>query len=143
MGLDTVRWLAQTGEVAVVTHPAFGAATSVPGQGVAPRFLFGSLLRMLGADGAIVIGAEGRFPVAESDVRDVVEALRGKRGTLLPTLPILGGGLDVAQAPRWAAEYGPDVGLLVGSSLYEQGDLEGAARRLVSAIRQETGGGTV
>jgi ribulose-bisphosphate carboxylase large chain len=141
MGLDTVRWLAQTGEVAVVTHPAFGAATSAPGQGVAPRFLFGSLLRILGADGAIVIGSEGRFPVTEAEVRAIVEALREVRGTVLPTLPILGGGVDVAQAPRWAAEYGPDVGLLVGSSLYAQGDLEVAARRLVSAVRQETGGG--
>jgi ribulose-bisphosphate carboxylase large chain len=141
-GLDTVRWLAHTGKVAVVTHPAFGAATSVPGQGVAPRFLFGSVLRLLGADGAIVIGAEGRFPVAESEVRDIVEVLKEERGSVFPTLPILGGGVDVALAPRWAAEYGPDIGLLVGSSLYEQGDLEAAARRLVSAVRQETGGGT-
>lgn len=140
-GLDSVRWLAQTGRVAVVTHPAFGGGMSAPGQGVAPPFLFGALLRMLGADGVIVIGAQGRFPVSEAEVRDVVAGLTEPRGSAVPSLPILGGGVDVALAPRWAAEFGPDIGLLIGSSLYAQGDLEAAARRLVAAVRSPQQGG--
>jgi ribulose-bisphosphate carboxylase large chain len=139
-GLDTVRWLAQTGDMVVVTHPAFGGATSTTDQGVEPRFRFGALLRLLGADGVIVIGAEGRFPVTQLEVRTVIEGLREPRDGTPASLPILGGGVDVVRAPRWAADYGPDVGLLVGGSLYAQGDLEAAARRLVSAVRAETGG---
>ncbi len=134
-GLDTLRWLAQTQRMAVVTHPAFAAAVSAPGRGMAPRLVFGTLLRMLGADGVIVIGAKGRFPVSEAQVEDIVRSLREPRGTERPALPILGGGVDVRLAPRWAREFGPDVGLLVGGSLYAQGDLEAAARRLVAVVR--------
>ncbi len=134
-GLDTVRWLAQTQRMVVVTHPAFGAAVSAPGRGMAPRFVFGMLLRMLGADGVIVIGAQGRFPVSEAEVEDIVRGLREPRSAMRPALPILGGGVDVRLAPRWARELGPDIALLVGGGLYAQRNLEAAARRLAAAVR--------
>jgi hypothetical protein len=42
--------------------------------------------------------------------------------------------VDAARVPYWIERYGTDVMFLIGSSLYAQGDVEAATRRLVDTV---------
>ncbi len=133
-GLDAVRVIATTSGLAVLTHPALAGVFFQPHHGIRPEVLFGTLYRLLGADAVIYPNQGGRFVWEERASHAVNDALRrpwqGKR----PALPVPGGGIDAARVAHWAELYGPDTMFLVGSSLYAQGDVERAARRLREAV---------
>lgn len=130
-GLDTLRWLAERSGMALLAHPTFAGGFVQPGHGINGEFLFGTLLRLLGSDGVILINAGGRFPVPEDQVLATARRLRDRALPSPPALPVLGGGVEVAEIPRWIERFGPDVMFLVGGSLYAQGDLERAAEGLL------------
>lgn len=135
LGWDVVRWLAAESGLAVFTHPTFsGPLWATPDAGIAPQILLGDLLRLLGADVVIYPNAAGRFPITPQEVEAIAARLRAPREGIRPALPMLGGGIDVDRVGEWASHFGPDAVLLVGSSLYAQGDLHAAASRLRQAI---------
>ncbi len=134
-GLDTVRWLAQESGLIVLAHPTFSGALFAGEHGVAPDVMLGLVLRLLGADGVIYVNAGGRFPVSEAQCDAINARLREPYHGLAPALPVPGGGVDVERVPYWISRYGVDVMLLIGSSLYAQGDVEAASRRLTETVR--------
>jgi ribulose-bisphosphate carboxylase large chain len=138
-GLDAVRAIAASSGVAVLTHPTVAGAFFRPDHGIRPEVLFGTLFRLLGADGVIYPNQGGRFVWEERASHAINEALRRPWGALRPSLPVPGGGIDAARVPHWLALYGPDTMFLVGSSLYAQGDVERAARRLRDSVEREGG----
>jgi ribulose-bisphosphate carboxylase large chain len=137
-GLDTVRWLAENSGMIVLVHPTFSGALYHADHGVAPHVL-GRLLRVLGSDGVTYVNAGGRFPVSEQECHVVNESLRGPLGSLRAALPVPGGGMDVGRVEYWTERYGVETMFLIGSSLYAQGDLEAASRRLVDAVSRAAG----
>jgi len=132
-GLDTLRWLAENSGLIVLVHPTFSGALYHADHGIALPML-GRLLRVLGSDGVTYVNSAGRFPVTEQECHAVNDSLRGPLGSLRPALPVPGGGMDVDRAAYWTERYGVDTMFLIGSSLYAQGDLEVASRRLVDAV---------
>lgn len=132
-GLDTLRWLAEHSGVALLAHPTFAGGFAQPGHGIDGTWLFGTLLRLLGSDGVILINAGGRFPVPEDQALTTAHRLRDRALPSPPAIPVLGGGVSVAEIPRWVDRFGADVMFLVGGSLYAQGDLERAAAGLLAA----------
>ena len=68
------------------------------------------------------------------------EAIHARLRRPLPgvrsALPVVGGGARVDTLARWAARYGPDTAFLVGGSLYQQPDVEAAARELVGVLER-------
>ena len=137
-GLDTLRWLAENSGLIVLVHPTFSGALYHADHGVSLPVL-GRLLRVLGSDGVTYVNAGGRFPVTERECHAVNDSLRGPLGSLRPALPVPGGGMDVDRAAYWTERYGVDTMFLIGSSLYAQGDLEVASRRLVDAVTGAAG----
>jgi ribulose-bisphosphate carboxylase large chain len=142
VGLDGLRWLAEQGGLAVLAHPAFAGGVTHPGHGIVPEVLFGTLLRVLGADGVILINAGGRFPVAEAEALGIAENLRDPDLPIRPALPVLVGGLSVAEIPRWITRFGSDVMFLVGGDLYAQGNLERAAAYLRQLVERNAEAGS-
>jgi ribulose-bisphosphate carboxylase large chain len=136
LGLDSVRWLASASGLVLLTHPAWSGTLFAPGHGIAPEIVYGDLLRRLGADGVIHVNAGGRFPVSVGTCEAIHERLRRPLPGVLPALPVVGGGVRVDTLPRWAARYGRDTVFLVGGSLYQQPDVEAAARDLVQALER-------
>jgi ribulose-bisphosphate carboxylase large chain len=134
MGLDALRWLAESSGMVLLSHPTFAGGLARPGHGISAEFLFGTLLRALGSDGVILINAGGRFPVPEEQALATARRLRDPALALRPALPVLGGGVAVAEIPRWIERFGRDVMFLVGGSLYAQGDLERAAQHLLATV---------
>ena len=134
-GLDTVRWLAAESGMIVVAHPTFSGALLTEQHGVAPDVMLGLVLRLLGADAVIYVNAGGRFPVSEAECEAINARLRQPYHGLAPALPVPGGGVEAERVPYWIERYGTDVMFLIGSSLYAQGDVEAATRRLVDTVR--------
>ncbi|MGH9381376.1 MAG: RuBisCO large subunit C-terminal-like domain-containing protein [Thermoanaerobaculia bacterium] len=135
LGWDVVRWLAAESGLAVFTHPTFsGPLWAVPDTGIAPEILLGDLLRLLGSDVVVYPNAAGRFPITLQEVNAIAARLRRPWEGIRPALPMLGGGIDLERVGEWASRFGPDTVLLVGSSLYAQGDLRAASSRLRQAI---------
>jgi ribulose-bisphosphate carboxylase large chain len=139
-GLDTVRWLAETSGLILLLHPTFSGALGQEGHGIAPALLFGTLLRLIGGDGVIYVNAGGRFPVTEAQCSAINARLRAPLGDLQAALPVPGGGVDAERVGYWIDRYGTDTMFLIGSSLYAQGELESASRKLADAVREHCHG---
>ena len=135
-GLDAVRAMAVSSGLAILSHPTLAGVFFHGDHGISPGVLFGKLYRLIGADGVIYPNPGGRFQMSDGAARAINENLRAPWGGLRPAMPVPGGGMDAARVPHWADLYGPDTMFLVGSSLYAQGDVERAARRLRETVER-------
>lgn len=136
LGPDTVRWIAEGWDLAILAHPALAGAYFQAQHGIAPDVLLGTVFRMIGSDGVIYPNEGGRFPFARRICEGINRRLRAPLGTLRPAFPVPGGGIDAARVPYWIDQYGVDTLFLVGSSLYGRPDVERAARHLVETVRR-------
>jgi ribulose-bisphosphate carboxylase large chain len=139
MGLDTLRLIRDQYGLAVLAHPALTGSLFGRSAGMAPELVLGDLFRLAGADAVIYPNAGGRFDFSAATCARINQHLRRPLGSLRASLPAPAGGMDVASAGHWLRRYGPDTLLLIGGSLYAQGDLErGAAalRRVVEGLDQ-------
>jgi ribulose-bisphosphate carboxylase large chain len=134
LGLDSLRWLATSSGFVLLTHPTWSGTLFGDGHGIAPDVVYGDLLRRLGADGVIHVNSGGRFPVDVEVCEAIHRRLREPLPGVAPAFPVVGGGVRVDTLPQWAARYGTDTVFLVGGSLYQQPDVEEAARSLVQAL---------
>jgi len=135
-GLDGLQRISRETGLAVLAHPALTGAFFGASHGVLPEVLLGDVFRVLGADGVIYPNVGGRFPFDDRTCQAINERLRGDLGKIRPAFPVPGGGIDVKIVPHWLGRYGPDTILLIGASLYSQGDLTQATRRLVDAVER-------
>jgi ribulose-bisphosphate carboxylase large chain len=116
----------------VLAHPSFGGP-----RRFAQDLLFGSLLRLYGADAVIFVGYAGRFGTPRATCRSLVERLRRPWGPLLPALPVPGGGIQLENVPELLEFYGPDSMLLVGGSLQiEAGAVLERSRAFVRCVHE-------
>jgi ribulose-bisphosphate carboxylase large chain len=120
----------------VLSHPSFlGGFTASASHGIGPDVLFGTLLRLAGADVTIFPSWGGRFSLTRDQCLAIAEAARRPLHGLAPMLPAPGGGMSVARAPELLEAYGPDTMFLIGADLHRGGDPRNAAQRLVAATR--------
>jgi ribulose-bisphosphate carboxylase large chain len=120
----------------VLAHPSFlGAFTAATSHGIAPDVLFGTLLRLAGADATIFPSWGGRFSLTRAQCLAIAEAARRPLHDVAPALPTPGGGMSIDRAPELLEAYGPDTLFLVGGDLRRGGDPRRAAERLVAATR--------
>ncbi|BAU58822.1 similar to ribulose-1,5-bisphosphate carboxylase [Halorhodospira halochloris] len=134
-GLDALIWARDNYDLALMAHPAFAGAVAGAEHGIDPALQLGEITRLFGADMVVYTNAEGRFPTYDQELCDRInDRLWRPLGDIRPALPTPGGGVDAARAPYWVERYGPDVVLLIGGSLYAQGDLRAAARRLQDVV---------
>ena len=143
VGLDTVRWIAETSELAILAHPSLAGAFFHPSHGIAPEVMLGQIFRVIGSDGVIYPNVGGRFGFSEAACNAINASLRKPLGPLRPSFPVPGGGIDVAEVPHWIDRYGIDTIFLIGGSLYAQSDLTEAGRRLLEAVRRHCDAGPI
>ncbi|GIJ73112.1 RuBisCO large subunit C-terminal-like domain-containing protein [Virgisporangium ochraceum] len=118
----------------VLAHPSFlGGFTASATHGIAPDVLFGTLLRLAGADATIFPSWGGRFSLTREQCLAIADAARRPLRGLPPILPAPGGGMSVARAPELLGAYGPDTIFLIGADLHRDGDPRRAAEHLVAA----------
>jgi ribulose-bisphosphate carboxylase large chain len=100
-----------------LAHPAFGGATRI-----APVWLLGRFLRLIGADAVIYPNYGGRFSYSSDECRDIADAARAPWDGLRPAFPVPAGGMTVDRVGEMITFYGRDVVLLIGGGLLSAGD---------------------
>lgn len=133
-GLDALRYARDEFGLAVMAHPALTGAYFAPDHGIAPELLLGDLFRLAGADASIYPNTGGRFGFSVETCEAINHHLRRPLAGIEPSLPTPGGGMDIQRAPEWVRRYGPDTIVLIGGSLYAQGDLAAASKALREAL---------
>lgn len=133
-GLDSMRWIRDHLGLVIMAHPALTGAYLHPSHGIAAELLLGDLFRIAGADAVIYPNAGGRFGFSRALCEKINQRLRQPLGGLAASFPTPGGGMSTDRAADWAKRYGSDTIFLIGGSLYGQGDLITASRKLKQAI---------
>lgn len=133
-GLDAMRALRDATGLAIVAHPGLTGAYFGPRAGIRAPLLLGDVYRAAGADAVIYPNTGGRFDFSARTCAAINDRLRAPLGALRAALPMPAGGIDAARAAHWVRRYGPDTALLIGASLYAQGDPRAAAAALRVAV---------
>ena len=136
-GLGVARSLARDHDLMLMAHPTFSGGHFVSRhEGIEPGLLFGTLLRLAGADVVVFPNVGGRFRFSRDDCASIAARLRAPLGRLPPAWPCPAGGMRFEQLPGMCADYGPDAVLLIGGALIGYGeDLEASTRSFVDVIR--------
>jgi ribulose-bisphosphate carboxylase large chain len=111
--------------MAVLAHPSMSG-----GGQIAPDLLFGTLLRLWGADALIFANYGGRFGFPPAICASLSARALAPLHGLLASLPTPAGGMELARVPELLDFFGRDVMLLIGGSLLLAGariEQEGAA----------------
>lgn len=117
-------------DIAFIAHPALAGASRI-----APPVHFGTLFRLLGADGLVFPNYGGRFGYSPDTCRNIAERATVSWSGLQTSLPIPAGGMTTERTAEILSFYGPDVMLLIGGNLLAaKGRLVEATARFVTAV---------
>jgi ribulose-bisphosphate carboxylase large chain len=117
-----------------MSHPSFLGSTVVnPQQGISHGIVFGTIMRLAGADISIFPNYGGRFSFSQQQCKEIAQACAVPLGELAPIFPSPGGGMTLDRVPEMIEVYGNDLTLLIGGALH-RGDLSINAQRLVDAV---------
>ena len=139
VGLDTLRRLASLDiGIPIFVHPALlGSYVMSPEHGIDCGMLFGTLMRLAGADATIFPNYGGRFPLSIEDCVGIVRASRRPMDGILPIFPTPAGGMELQNIREMLQRYGRDTLVLVGSGLFRCGDdLIANCRRFLDAVSE-------
>lgn len=103
-------------DFAFFAHPAMAGAARI-----APPFLFGKLLRLLGADASIFPNYGGRFGYTRETCVAIAAACRAPMGGLKPAAPVPAGGMTLHRVGEMLELFGRDTVLLIGGDLLAAG----------------------
>jgi ribulose-bisphosphate carboxylase large chain len=127
VGLPLLQQLASMpAGLPILAHPSLGGVLRA-----AEPVLFGKLFRWYGADGVIFPHAGGRFSYSPDTCRALAAALRAPHSRVRDAFPVPAGGITAERVPDLLRFYGRDCILLLGSSLYEAGEVHFERTRML------------
>lgn len=131
-GFDAINRLAQDADfgLPIMAHPShLGPYILSPDHGYAHGLLFGTLMRLAGADISVFPNYGGRFRFSRAECSQIVDSCSAVDGFGPAILPSPGGGMTLDRLPEMRAHYGQDCVYLLGGSLLRYGDATGDAIR--------------
>lgn len=137
-GFDAMRMLADDDSLAlpIMAHPSFlGSNVVNPDQGIDHGIMFGTLMRLAGADIAIFPNYGGRFSFSPAECARIKDLCHAPLGAIAPSWPSPGGGMTLDRLSEMTDFYGTDVALLIGGALH-RGDLATNSRGMVEALKE-------
>ena len=137
-GFDAMRLLAEDSTIGlpVMAHPSFGGvlATSKD-SGITHATLYGTLMRLSGADASVYPNFGGRFSFTKEECVGIARATGEPLGALKQAFPAPGGGMTPERTAEMLQVYGKDFILLVGAGLHRNGpDLTANAKQLLRML---------
>jgi len=136
-GFDFMRDVTARDDVAIpiMGHPALlGGFVSSPTGGIAHGVLFGTLMRLAGADASIFPNFGGRFSFSPESCSEISAACLEPIEGISPIWPAAGGGMTMDRTSEMLDFYGKDIVLLIGGDLHRGGSLREGAEAFRSAI---------
>lgn len=138
VGWDTLRALSEDKEIdlPIMAHPAFiGSLVTSPENGMTHRVLFGTMMRLMGADISVYPNFGGRFAFSKEECLDIVRGCSEELSGLASIFPCPGGGMTFQNVSDMLKVYGNDVIYLMGGGLFRRGtDLVQNTRELRSLV---------
>jgi len=135
-GFDSIRVIASddTLSLPILGHPTMlGSLVTSKHEGIAHGIIFGTLMRLAGADISIFPNIGGRFSFSEEQCLDIGDKSREKLGNLNPMLIAPAGGMTLERIPEMINMYGKDTALLIGGAL-SRGSLADNAARMCEIV---------
>jgi ribulose-bisphosphate carboxylase large chain len=135
-GFDVIRALAAAKiGVPIIAHPAFLGSYALNPQGIAAPALFGSIMRLSGADASIFPNFGGRFPLSRETCVGIADACRKDYCGCAPIFPTPAGGMSLDKVAGMKAAYGNDFLALVGGGLFSVGsDIKENCEKFLNAL---------
>ena len=136
-GFDSLRVLAADDSLAlpIQGHPAMlGSLVTSKNEGIAHGIVFGTLMRLAGADISIFPNMGGRFSFSQEQCLEIAKDSRGELGKLKPLFIAPAGGMTLERIPEMINMYGKDTALLIGGAL-SRGNLADNAARMSEMVR--------
>ena len=140
VGLDALQSLAEANlGVPILIHTAAAEVfTGAVASGIGQAVLFGKLLRLAGADSVFTTTPFARRPPPRAVYDLGIEWMREPRGHLLPTMPMVAGGVHEGMIEPLIEHAGVDVILGVGGAIQGHPDGATAGTRAIRAAIDRT-----
>ena len=135
-GFDSMRVIAADDSLSlpILGHPTMlGSLVTSKHEGIAHGIVFGTLMRLTGADISIFPNIGGRFSFSEEQCLDIADKSREKLGNLNSILIAPAGGMTLERIPEMIEMYGKDTALLIGGAL-SRGNLADNAARMSEIV---------
>ena len=129
-GFDAINRLARDPDfgLPIMAHPShLGPYVLSPDTGYSHAMMFGTLMRLAGADISIFPNVGGRFGFSTQECTDIANACLDPMGYGKPILPSPGGGMSVERMGEMREMYGENAVYLLGGGLLRYGDKIGDA----------------
>ena len=136
-GFDSLRVIAEDDTLAlpILGHPAMlGSLVTSKEGGVAHGIVFGTFMRLAGADISIFPNIGGRFSFTAEQCLEIADRSREKLGSLNPMTIAPAGGMTLDRIPEMIEMYGKETALLIGGAL-SRGNLADSAARMCEMVR--------
>ncbi|HWR12123.1 MAG TPA: RuBisCO large subunit C-terminal-like domain-containing protein [Rectinemataceae bacterium] len=138
-GFDAVRLIAEDAAIGlpIMAHPSFGGVLATSrDSGISHAALYGTLMRLCGADASVYPNFGGRFSFTKEECVGIARATGERLGALKQAFPAPGGGMTPERTAEMLEVYGKDFILLVGAGLHRNSpDLAANARQLLGMLR--------
>ena len=137
-GFDIMRALAEDDSIAlpVMGHPAMlGSLMISKNEGIAHSVVFGTLMRLAGADITIFPNFGGRFSFTKQECLEITQKSRDELGIIKPIWVSPAGGMTLARLDEMLGFYGKDTAALVGGALH-RGPLADNAVEMVNTLHK-------
>lgn len=135
-GFDIMRAVAEDDSIGlpIMGHPAMlGSLMISPNEGLSHSLVFGTIMRLAGADISIFPNYGGRFSFSKDECMDITNKARSPLGNLRPAWVSPAGGMTLERLEEMLTFYGKDTAALVGGALH-RGPLKENAEKMVSTI---------
>ena len=136
-GFDSLRVIAtdDTLSLPILGHPAMlGSLVTSKDSGISHGIVFGTLMRLAGADISIFPNIGGRFSFTAEQCLEIADLSRKKLGSLNPITIAPAGGMTLERIPEMIDMYGKETALLIGGAL-SRGNLADNAARMCEMVR--------
>lgn len=144
-GLGALQALAEDPAITVplIAHYAsVGAISESPYTGISTHLMLGKLARIAGADICMFSSPYSTYPFLKRRYFQIADAQRLPLYDILPTMPLIGGGITPNSARRIIADLGSEIMLAVGGAIlgHPMGPAQGAKAMMqtVKAIADGT-----
>ncbi len=124
VGFDAMRLLAEDDSIGlpIMAHPSFlGSFVTNRTSGISHGVIFGTLMRLAGADATVFPNYGGRFSFTREECHEIADATVAPLGDVKPIFPAPGGGMTLDRLPDMRTLYGDDVIFLIGGALHRLG----------------------
>jgi 2,3-diketo-5-methylthiopentyl-1-phosphate enolase len=137
-GLSTLQALSEDCRITVPVLGHFASAGSItesPYTGISTPLLLGKLARLAGADLCLFCSPYSTYPFLKRRYKQISDMQRMPLGQLLPTMPVIGGGVHPNTAEKIVKDLGKEVVLAVGGAIlgHPNGPTEGAKAMMQAA----------